>query len=79
MFFYIDTTVQMCYFGLPGDGTLLLPCENRFLIVFTLIPKHAHARTHTHLLEDVRFFTEASQRPKYHCCDDLLNSKWYHA
>lgn len=46
VFFDIDTTVQMCYLGLPGNETLLLPCENQFLIVFTLIPKHTHARTH---------------------------------
>ena len=29
-------------------------------------------------LRDTHLFADASQRPEYHCCDDLLNGKWYH-
>lgn len=39
--FYIDTTVQMCYFGSPGDETLLL-------LVKTIFFNRLYSDTETH-------------------------------
>lgn len=45
---------------------------------------YTHKKTHPcpyppiYSLRDTQLFADASQWPQYHCCDDLLNGKWYH-
>lgn len=45
-------------------------------VVFTLIRKHSHACIHPFTQSETPSYLQA---PRYHCCDDLLNGKWYHA
>lgn len=50
-----------------------------FCRLYTHTETHPYPYPPIYSVRDTQLFADASQWPEYHCCDDLLNGKWYQA